>query len=384
MIIKIANKLDQKPLAVTYYSNDGASGLGTIPVRNVLGFSPNWAIQLNNTGQDKSEIVVLSSGAISGTTLVITGTTRFDHNADTPIFGIKWNQIVFKRSTSGTAGTAVALTDGTVSITPDNPFTSFDDTTASTGYAYKVCYRNSVTAEVSSDSDWLTTDGFSFYSKSKMKERVKGRLFSTKFFNNNDDSVIDTWLNEWMEDMTNTAVAVNKDYLLGTVDVAHGTNGLGTITSAGYIDVRSVWFTTDGASFFKGTKKDVNDIEPNTVYNAAHPYYYFLGDNVIGKLPDSTAGTMRLTFYNRPSLLIDDADEIPVSMRSYTNSFVDYAVSQAYYLDGQVELGDRYSQKAEVARGNFRVEISPRNKTGIEMMDITDAITGDEWLDYVF
>lgn len=384
MIIKIKNKLDVVPLATTYYSTDLPSGSGTIPVRNISGFSANWAIQLNNTGQDKAEIVLINSSTPSGTSLVITGTTKFDHPTDTPVFGIKYDQVVFKRSTVGTAGTATAITDGTVNITPDNAFTQFDDTTGASSYAYKVCYRNSVTADISSDSDWLTSGGFSFYSKAKMKERVISKLFSIKnMFVNGDDSVIDTWLNEWLEDLTTKAVAVNKDYLLGTVDVAHGTAGLGTITSTGYMDVRSVWFTTDGVSFFKAGKKDTNDIVPNETYNSVHPYYYFLGDSVIGKLPYES-GTARLTFYNRPTPLVNDTDEIPLSMRSYTNSFVDYAVSQAYYLDGQIELGDRFAAKAEGSKSDFVLEISPRNKTGGEMMDITDAIGGEDSIDFYF
>lgn len=384
MFIKIQNKLDQNPLALTYYSGDLAVGASTIPVRNVAGFSGSWAVQIGNTGQDKSEIVVLGTATPSGTAFVLTGTTRFDHPTDTPVIGVKWDQLVYKRSTSGTAGTAVAMTNGTVSITPDSQFTQFDDTSALTTYAYKVCFRNSVTTDTSSDSDWLTPDGYSFYSKAKIKDRVKGKLFSTKFFNNNDDSVIDDWINEWMEELTNIAVAVNKDYLLGTVDIAHGTNGLGTISSTGYMDVRSVWFTTDGSSFYKAGKKEVNDINPNETYNSMHPYYYFLGDNIVGKLPFNESGTTRLTIYERPTPLSNDTDEIPVSMRSYTNSFVDYSVSQAYYLDGQSELGDRYSQRAENSKGNFRLEISPRNKTGIDMMDITDSVDGGDLFDYVF
>ena len=61
--------------------------------------------------------------------------------------------------------------------------------------------------------------------------------------------------NEWLETLTGEAVKVNKDYLIGTVDIAHGTDGLGTVTSSDFVEVRRVWYTTDGENFYKAAKK---------------------------------------------------------------------------------------------------------------------------------
>jgi len=178
---------------------------------------------------------------------LITGTTTYDHAADTPVYAIKFDQIIFKRSTSGTAGTATAMTDGTVTITPDSEYTIFDDTTGASTYAYRTQYRNSVSGETSSDSDWQTTEGFSFYSLAKIRDRVKRKLFGNNIIQ--DDQTINDWINEWIESMNNVAIDVNKDYSYGTVDVAFGTSGLGTISTSNFKEVRRMWVTYNGTDY---------------------------------------------------------------------------------------------------------------------------------------
>lgn len=374
MLIKALNNLDTLA-SFSYLSMGEVAGAGTLRVKNINPYYSNWAVQVGPTGEESSEILVLSSGAISGTSIVVTGTAKYDHPVDVPVYATKYNQVIFKRSTSGTAGTATALTNGTITITPDNQFTVFDDTSGATTYAYKTQYYNSVSTEVSSESDWITPAGPSFYSLQKMRDRVKSKFNGNIF---KDDLVINDWINEWLETMTNVAIDVNEDYSLGTVDVGFGTSGLGTITASDYKDVRRFWVTTDGNEYVRATRIKVNAFDPNDIFSAMRPAFYFQGDNIFGVKPDGVAGTARLVYYKTSPVMVDDGDLLPVSMRNYTKSFIDYALSQAYFFDNRPEFGEPFKMSAERDMEKFRQEITPRQKTGPETISIVSSTSGEE------
>lgn len=372
MLIKALNNLD-KSAQYTFLSTDVTASGTSLPIKNQNGFFANWAVQLGKTGEEQSEIKIATA---VGTSLTVAAIT-YDHPTDTPVYAVKFDKLIFKRSTAGTAGTAVAMTDGTVSITPDSEVTVFDDTTGATTYAYKVSFYNSVTGEYSSDSDWLTPAGFSFYSLQKMRERVKNKLYSAGYLKSSDTQIND-WINEWLEKMNNTAIDVNQDYSLGSVNVAHGTSGIGTITSTDFKEIRRLWFTTNGSDYFVARKQKITDFKPGETYSASNPYFHMLGDNVFEKAPTGEAGTANIWYYKIQSPLTNDTDEIPTSMKSYTKSFVDYALSQAYYLDDKLQQGQVFMTNALAELEKFKQEITPRGKTGPTYITMSDAISADD------
>ena len=372
MIIKVQNNLADQAFK-TFLSNGENSGTSVLRVKNVNGFSANWAIQLGKTGEEKSEIKVIST---IGTVLNTSANLTYDHPSDTPVYGIKYDQIVFAKSTSGTAGTATAITNGTISITPDETFTQFDDTSGASGDAYRTYFRNSVTTDTSSESDWITVSGFDFYSKAKIRQRVKDKLRIQGLIKN--DTIVDDWINEWLENLTNSAIKVNKSYSLGTANVAFGTDGLGTVTSSDYKSFKRVWIDYDGVNKYKATNLDVSQVEPDQTFSNAHPYYSWKGNNVFEIHPPESGGTAEIVYSKRSSLLDDDTDTLPEFLRSYTSSFVNYCVSEAYYSDKQTDLGDRYLTKAEDGKKNFILEITPRDQTGVQTIEITNTIYGED------
>lgn len=377
MLIKVDNSLDINA-SFSFLSNALSLGAGTVPVKNISSFYANWAVQIGKTGEEQSEVKILTSFAPSGTALILTGTTTYDHSADTPIYATKFDQVVFKRSTVGTAGTATAITNGTVTITPDGPYTVFDDTTGASTYAYKTQFRNSVTGEVSSESDWQTTEGFSFYSLGKLKERIKRKLFGNNIIQ--DDAVISDWINEWVEKMNNVAIDVNKDYSYGTVDVSFGTSGLGTISATDYKDLRRLWVTYNAQDFYLATKMDSTDFLPTQTFNTTIPQFYFQGDTVFGIKPEEAGGTARISYYKLQPILVNDTDELPSVMKGYSKSFVDYAYAQALYLDDKDEKARDFNGKAEAELERFRLEIAGRHKSGPEFITLIDAVSGEnEW-----
>ena len=375
MLIKAANTITTNA-PYTLLSNGEAAGAASLRVKNINGLSASWALQVGNTGEEQSEIVILGTATPAGTAGTITATTRFSHPTDTHVYSIKFDKIIFKRSTAGTAGTATALTNGTVTITPDQNFTFFDDTSGAVTYAYKAAYYNSVTSETSDDSDWLMPQGYSFYSKAKLIDRAKRKLLSANYIK--DDQTLTDWANEWLEYMNNIAIDVNKDYGLGTTAVSFsGTTELGTITATDFKEVRRVWFTTNGSDYYRARKMSITDFVQQQTYSETNPWFYYSGDAVIGRKPSDSSGTALIHYYQIRPLLANDADELPVVMHAYTKTFTDYMLAQAYYLDKQKDMGDRYMNDAKQGAEKFRSEITPRSKQGPQTITLTDELDGD-------
>lgn len=375
MIIKTNNNLNVN-VPMTYLTNPEVSGTTVFRVKNTTGFdNTSWAVQVGQTGEEQTEVLLLSGNPGIGTSMTSTAISLFDHPSDTPIYAIKYDQVVFERSTTGTGGVATPMTGGTITYQADNTFTQFDDTSGTTGYAYKTYFRNSVLLVNSTESDWITPTGFSFYSLAKMRQRTKDKLTSSAFIT--DDSVIDDWLNEWLEIMTNSAIDVNEDYALGTVDIAFSNNTeLGTITATDFKQLRRVWYI-DGSGTYPMTKMDITNYQPDQIFTVIKPYFYMQGDTIIGRRPSDSSGTARCTYYKLNPVLVNDTDEVPTPMKGYTNSFVNYAQAQAYRKDSKPQA-DQQEASALRELGRFKSELSPRNKTGADYVSIVEDMNADD------
>lgn len=373
MILKVKNFLDQSA-PTTYLTQIENTGTATLHVQNAVGPSAQWALQVGKTGEEKSEIVVLNSSDPSGTTYVLAGTTTFDHPTDTPVYGIKYNQIVWKRSTTGTSGTAAAF--ATTNITPDNDFTQYDDTSGASTYAYKAAYYNSAIGTISSDSDWIMGSGYDFYSLANMRQRMKDKLFSTGFIG--DDSIIDGWINEYLELMTNAAIDVNEDYNLGSTNVTFsGTAEMGTIGTADFKSIRRVWMTTNGTDWYVAQKMQPVDVRPNQVFNETMPYYFMYDQNQISRWPHDNGGTAAILYYKLTATMTNESDTLPQTMRGYTKGYVDYCMAQARYKEGKFAEGQAFEASAMAQLDKFKREMTPRNKSQSSTIQILENV-GDE------
>lgn len=371
-LIRARNTLDQQA-SFTYTSYPEVAGTNVLRWKNPAGFGASWAVQVGATGIPQSEIVLLGVSTPAGTAGTLTANTAYEHPSDTPLFAIKYDQIVFERSTVGTAGTATPLSGGTVTLQVDSPYTVFDDTTGSVSYAYRTYFRSSVLGVNSAESDWITPAGFTFYSLAKIRDRVRGRLYNSDFL---QDSDIDNFTNEWLQMMHNAQVDVNEDYGLGTVGIAFGANvELGTVTSTDFRGgFKRVW-SVDASGTFPATKMDSNSFSPSRVFNNTNPYFYMQGDSIIGRKPSETAGTFIVEYNKQTPILVNDTDEIPVPMQSYTKSFVDYGHAMALHKDNKD--GSKFEASALAQLGDFKQKITPRNTTSATMIDIVES-TGDD------
>jgi len=172
MIIRAQNTLGEDS-PKTYLMNTEVAGTTIFRLRNTNGFGSSWGVQIGNTGEEQTEVLILSGNPGAGTLGTTTAASRFEHPSDTPVYAIKYNQVVFERSTDGTTGTAAPMTDGTITYQADSLFTLFDDTSGSSTYGYRTYFRNSVLGVNTTESDWWTSAGLSFYSLGKLFNFVK-------------------------------------------------------------------------------------------------------------------------------------------------------------------------------------------------------------------
>lgn len=374
MVIKVRNLLDEVA-QTTYLTQLEALGTTTLHVKNANGFgAAQWAVQMGKTGEEQTEIKVLSNAVPSGTTLTLATASAFDHPTDTPVYAVKYDKVIFFRSTTGTSGAAAVL--ATVNITPDSLYTQYDDTSGASTYSYKAAWYNSVTTGTSSLSDWLLSAGYDFYSLASIRERAKGKLLNANFVG--EDSVWNEWINEYLEILTNKVIDVNQDYNLGSVNVAFGaTKELGTIGSADFKQVRRAWYTEDGSNYYQMTKMDSIVPRPNQVYNVTAPYFYMYDNNVIARWPHDAAGTAAVLYYRLTPVLVNETDTLPVPMRGYTKGFTDYALAQAYRKDSKFEIANQMESSAFAQAEVFKKEMTPRSKTGTGYIDIVESVTED-------
>jgi len=378
MIISCPNNLDSLPTSQFSYLSGNVSAAGTaLPIKNISPFTTaSFAVQIGKTGESQSEVQLLGTTTPSGTALALAGSLTYDHAIDTPVFHTFYDKIIFKCSTAGTSGTATALTDGTVSITPNSLFTEFNDTSGSSTYAYKTQYYNSVTGGISTESDWQIFGGPTFYSLVKLRQRGKDALYNASYIKSDD--IITDWISEWGEQMTNAAIKVNKGYSIGTASYAFGTSGYGTITEAGFKVADKIEITTDGINYIPSTEIPMSQYSESDTFSASYPRHSWEGDARFRVLPFGAIGTARFSFGQINTPLSNDTDELPLSFRSYTTGCVEYLLYRAYDNDNKDAIADKHYARFLASKNDFTNEITPRDQTGEKTINLSEPLTAND------
>lgn len=380
MLLQVENNLARLPSTLfSALSVNTNSGGTVLPVKNINSFTNGWAVQIGQTGEEQAEIVNVS-GVPAGTALNTGGTTRFNHAQDTPVYNVHYDSVIFRRSTSGTAGSASPL--ATVSITPDSFYTEYNDASGIASYAYQTQFYNSVSGDLSGTSSWFIPGGASFYSLQRLRNRIKKNLFSSNYIV--DDTTIDEWINEYVEVMTNAALKVNQGYSSGTVQYGFGTAGLGTVTAPLFKYASKIELTTDGITFFNSTEIPVNRFSSGEMFNSVAPRHFWQGDTVFGVLPFGNAGTARFTLGQLSTQLVNDSDELPQFLKGYTTGGVEYGLYRAKSLDQKDAAAQGHWDKFVGYQNVFISEITPRDQTGVKMIDMVEGIEGrneDLWME---
>lgn len=369
-IIRARNLLHQEA-PHTRLRETEAAGTTTLRVQNTDGLTTSWGVQIGEVGNEQTEVLV---GTNTNGTTITTPTTRYEHPKDTPVYFIKYDQVVFQRSTTGTTGTATSMTNGTIAYQADDFFTVFDDTSGSSTFGYRTLFRSSGLSVNSTQSDWITFAGNEFYSLARMRDRMRRKLFASDFI---EDEDINDWINECKDKMANKVSMVNEDYALGSTAIAFGTDGLGTITAGDFTAPQRIWITYNGADKFASVKLEMNDINPNSVYSSSHPYHAWIDNNIFIVLPSESGGTAEVIYQRFGTTMVNDTDILPVPMRSYTDIFTDYCRAQALFKDGKDQEAETKISRVGTMLDDFAQNITPRDKTGPTFVSVVEPISGD-------
>ncbi len=372
MLLSVLNQLDSLPSTLfSYLDANLGSGDSTVFVKNINPFYSQHAIQIGKTGEAEAEIQKIIS-APAGNSFNLVGTVRFDHAIDVPVFDIHYDKIVFKRSTVGTSGTASAI--ATVSITPDQLYTEYDDTSGAATYAYKTQFYASTSGDLSAESDWFVPSGPSFYSLQRLRDRSRKALYNSTYIT--DDTILDDWINEWVEEMNNAAIKVNKGYSIGTASYAFGTAGYGTITEPGFKKADKIEVTYDSITYIRTSEIPLNRYGENDLFNPLSPIHSWEGDTIFRVLPFGQMGTARFSFSGLSTQLVDDADDLPVPLRSYTTGCIEYVLYRAYDNDNKDDQADKHYNRFLKKMADFTREMTPRDATGPKVIDLTEELSG--------
>lgn len=156
MVIPVINP-ETVDLEKSYLADPVARGVTSLTVKNNDRFTANDRIMIGEMGQEKTEIVTVS--ATSDGTVLTVGTTVFEHEADTPVYKLLFDQVKFYRSTSLNGSYSVISTQN-LDVDNANLTTSYDDVSGTTAHYYKFTFYHSVSAVESSFSDPIGGGGY--------------------------------------------------------------------------------------------------------------------------------------------------------------------------------------------------------------------------------
>lgn len=158
MVITLFNP-ETDDLEKSYLSNPYAIGVNSIAVKNADRFALNDRIMIGEMGQEKTEVVTVTAGATDGMTIT-TGATVYSHEADTPVYRLRFDQVKFYRSTTTATGSYSVISTQNLDVDNENLTTIYDDTSGLSTYFYKTSVYNSISAIESSLSDPIGGGGY--------------------------------------------------------------------------------------------------------------------------------------------------------------------------------------------------------------------------------
>lgn len=226
---------DTEGLEKTYLSSAISAGVTAITVKNNDRFTNGDRIMIGEMGREKTEIIAVS-GAVTDGQAITTSATTFSHDADDPVYVLRFDQVKFYRSTDGSTGTYTILTTQDMDVDNESLTTAYDDTTGLSTYYYKVSYYNSVSTLESALSDAMQGTG---YARGTVGFLVDEFL---REIQDRDEIVTDrtqiiAWLNECSDDLQ---MRTRKPY-----DFLRTRTVLGTTASTETIDFPATFWKYD-------------------------------------------------------------------------------------------------------------------------------------------
>lgn len=143
MRLKADNRILVKDQPKTLLTAAPAAGATSITVANNNGFANNDYILIGRIGEEKAEIIKISSSVTAGTALAVAAGLVFAHDIDTPVTRIAYNQVRFYHGTTTVAGDATALA-AAQDIDPSEVYSYYEDSVYTTGYAFVRFFNSTI------------------------------------------------------------------------------------------------------------------------------------------------------------------------------------------------------------------------------------------------
>ena len=145
-------------LEKTYLSKVVQAGTAALTVKNADRIPQNSIILIGEMGMEQTEVAKIGPAGTT-TNLPLQANLKFAHSADEPVYKLRYDKVIFYRSDSAD-GTYVLL--DTIDIDVDNRDlkTEYEDTAGTGTSFYKTKFYNSVTAEETAFSDYISAEGY--------------------------------------------------------------------------------------------------------------------------------------------------------------------------------------------------------------------------------
>lgn len=201
MKLYIQNPSTEK-LEKSYLANAYSAAVTAIQVRNNDRFQNNQKILLGEMGNERTEIVTIGASGVNanGTDLTVSS-TLFSHNADDPVYAIKYDQVKFYRSTTGIDGSYNILATVNVDVDNANTQTMYDDLAGLSSYYYKVSFYSTFDSTESDLSDPIAGSGYPSGTAGALVNEFFKEVGDTQQQTMTVDEVLDL-MNEVNDDLT--------------------------------------------------------------------------------------------------------------------------------------------------------------------------------------
>jgi len=356
----------------TRLSDNVAAAATSSTVENNEGFATNDYVVFGRPGEEKAEIVKLTS-TTGNTTLGHTTGPVFAHAARVPTSQIKYNQIKIYSSTTED-GTYTLVT--TVDVNVDQRQTVYDDTTGTSTTWYKIKYYNETTTTLSGYSSAVEGVGYTEDSLRSMTDEILEE-FGDPDGEEVPRSRIRRSLRGEVRKLTRMIVKTFSDYRR-----QYDTQALTSGTATYDLPTRFLAFLridvnltgTSATSAYKAEIESEFKGEPDSDYQTSDPRVFFRADGnteQFGIRPTPAASGMAFMWYwDYPATMTDDDDEhgLPFGGRDILVTAVlvklwrskDSEKAAAYKTDLKDDLEDYFEFIAETKQysNNRGVEVT--------------------------
>ena len=293
----------------TTLAADVAASATSSTVVNNEGFSTNDYVVFGKPGEEKTEIVLLTS-ATGNTTIGHTTGPIFPHSVRTPVQEIKYNQAKIYSSTTEDGTYSLVAT---VDLQINEDVTVYDHTAGTSATWYKVKYYNETTEVLSSYSSAVGGTGYTEDSLYTLSEAILSEFGDEKAQEIGRDR-LKKLINMSVRKITRELIKVYPS-LFG----AYTTQTLTAGTDAYNFPTRFLAFKRVDVNFGGSVATDAYkvedfqdeaDQEPDTTYSTYDPRISLRGTQfVIKPNPPTTGGTAFLWYWQYPEAMDEYSDE---------------------------------------------------------------------------